>query len=70
MKIPKPIPFHEVPSSFTERSFSASSEVVSAPDTDNKLLGTILISFALLAAGGYLYYEFKKNQKRKEERAV
>jgi len=67
MKIPNPIPFHEIPLSTIETNVKSIGTAESVLNPNTKLIATLLVSFAILAAGSYIYYEIKKNKKKKSE---
>lgn len=68
MKIPNPVPFHEIPLSIMEGNTSPTQGNGIVSNSNTQLIGTLLISFALLAAGSYLFYEIQQKNNKKSQK--
>ncbi|MDB4089263.1 hypothetical protein N9544_06520 [Flavobacteriales bacterium] len=68
MKIPNPMPFHEIPLSSLANNITSTPINGSISNSNTKLIGTLLVSFAILAAGGYIFYEMHQINKKRSEK--
>ncbi len=68
MKIPNPVPFHEIALLSPENKIPSTSTDGSISNSNTKLIKTLLVSFAILSVSGYIFYEMQQINKKRSEK--